>query len=160
MIDTLSQEPSTRPGSTVRQIGPHRADPWSDECDCLHPEAVIHARARLDSAPSPDAIATVFSVLGDATRLTVVLALQAGELCVTDLAAATGVNRTTISHQLRVLRAHRLVRRRREGKVVYYALDDDHVSELMSLAIVHIAEDTRLVLSDTPSAPTPERTTA
>jgi ArsR family transcriptional regulator len=70
----------------------------------------------------------------------VLVALGDSELCVTDLAAATGVNRTTISHQLRVLRSHRLVRRRRDGKVVYYAVDDDHVMDLVKLASAHVAE--------------------
>jgi ArsR family transcriptional regulator, lead/cadmium/zinc/bismuth-responsive transcriptional repressor len=70
----------------------------------------------------------------------VLTALAAGELCVCDLAAATGVNRSTVSHQLRVLRDHRLVRRRRQGKVVYYALDDDHVLQLLGIAGAHSAE--------------------
>lgn len=57
-----------------------------------------------------------------------------------DLAAAIGVNRSTVSHQLRVLRDHRLVRRRRVGKVVYYALDDDHVLQLLAIAGAHSTE--------------------
>jgi len=74
----------------------------------------------------------------------VLVALGSSELCVTDLAAATGVNRTTISHQLRVLREHRLVRRRRSGKVVYYALDDEHVQALVALTSQHVNEDTTI----------------
>ncbi|MBA3643037.1 MAG: helix-turn-helix transcriptional regulator, partial [Chloroflexia bacterium] len=62
------------------------------------------------------------------------------ELCVCDLAAATGINRTTVSHQLRVLREHRIVRRRRDGKVIYYALDDSHVATLLSMGAAHAAE--------------------
>jgi len=71
----------------------------------------------------------------------VLIALGDAELCVTDLAAATGVNRTTISHQLRILRTNRLVRRRRAGKVVYYALNDDHVVSLLTMATEHVAEN-------------------
>jgi ArsR family transcriptional regulator len=59
---------------------------------------------------------------------------------VCDLAAATGVNRSTVSHQLRLLREHRIVRRRRDGKVIYYALDDDHVASLLQMGTEHIAE--------------------
>ncbi len=95
------------------------------------------ARTGLGDAPPVDEIAGIFAILGDPTRMRVLVALGESELCVTDLAAATGVNRTTISHQLRVLRSHRLVRRRREGKVVYYALDDDHVMALVRMATAH-----------------------
>lgn len=112
---------------------------WSDDCECLHPSAVMAARRAIGDTP-PDDLAAVFAILGDATRMRVLVALGSSELCVTDLAAATGVNRTTISHQLRVLREHRLIRRRRDGKVVYYAVDDDHVTSLVQLAAVHLAE--------------------
>jgi DNA-binding transcriptional ArsR family regulator len=116
----------------------------SDERDCetdaIHPAAVMAARRALGDAPSPDGVAGLFAILGDPTRIRVLTALAAGELCVCDLAAATGVNRSTVSHQLRVLRDHRLVRRRRQGKVVYYALDDDHVLQLLGIAGAHSAE--------------------
>lgn len=115
---------------------------WDDDCDCLHPRSVMDARRALGDAAAPETTAAIFATLGDPTRLRVLIALGDRELCVTDLAAATGINRTTVSHQLRVLRHHRLVRRRREGKVVYYALDDAHVTELLKLANDHGAEVT------------------
>lgn len=111
------------------------------EEDVIHPRAVLAARGELAVAPPPDQVATLFGILGDPTRIRVLTALLPGELCVCDLAAATGVNRTTISHQLRTLRDHRLVRRRREGKVVYYALDDDHVIDLLGMASAHAGEE-------------------
>lgn len=110
------------------------------ETDAIHPAAVMAARRALGDAPSPVGVAAIFAILGDPTRIRVLTALSAGELCVCDLAAATGVNRSTVSHQLRVLRDHRLVRRRREGKVVYYALDDDHVLQLLAVAGAHSTE--------------------
>lgn len=110
------------------------------EVDAIHPSAVMAARRALGGAPPATNVAALFSILGDATRIRVLNALSGGELCVCDLAAATGVNRSTVSHQLRVLREHRLVRRRREGKVVYYALDDDHVVQLLGVAGVHASE--------------------
>lgn len=113
---------------------------WDDECDCLHPRTVMQARRALGDAAAPEDVADIFATLGDPTRLRVLIALGDRELCVTDLAAATGVNRTTVSHQLRVLRQHRLVRRRRDGKVVYYALDDEHVTDLLRLASAHVGE--------------------
>lgn len=125
---------------------------WSDDCDCLHPAAVMSARRVLGDSPDARDVASLFSILGDPTRMQVLIALGPGELCVTDLSAATGVNRTTISHQLRVLRGHRLVRRRREGKVVYYALDDDHVVALLSMASDHAAEVSGVPLRERDSA--------
>ncbi len=110
------------------------------EVDCIHPRAVRAARLALVEAPPPERTAGLFALLGDPTRFRLLSALLPGELCVCDLAAATGVNRTTVSHQLRVLRDHRLVRRRREGKVIYYALNDDHVGALLAMANAHAAE--------------------
>lgn len=119
---------------------PITAEERDCETDAIHPAAVMAARCALGNAPSPDGVASIFAILGDPTRIRVLTALASGELCVCDLAAATGVNRSTVSHQLRVLRDHRLVRRRREGKVVYYALDDDHVLQLLDVAGAHSAE--------------------
>jgi DNA-binding transcriptional ArsR family regulator len=113
---------------------------WDDDCDCLHPRSVMEARQALGESPAAEGVADIFATLGDPTRIRVLIALGDRELCVTDLAAATGVNRTTVSHQLRVLRQHRLVRRRRDGKVVYYALDDAHVTDLLRLASEHVDE--------------------
>jgi ArsR family transcriptional regulator, lead/cadmium/zinc/bismuth-responsive transcriptional repressor len=113
-----------------------------DACDCVHPAAVMAARRALAEAPASERMADIFAILGDPTRVRVLTALRAGELCVTDLAAATGINRTTVSHQLRVLRNHRLVQRRREGKTVFYAIDDDHVDALLDMAASHAAEGT------------------
>ena len=121
------------------------------EVECIHPRAVQAARAALADAPGPERTAAIFAILGDPTRLRVLSALLPGELCVCDLAAATGVNRTTVSHQLRVLRDHRLVRRRRDGKVVYYALDDDHVVSLLAMANAH-AEESDVAIAQRRSA--------
>lgn len=119
---------------------PLRRDERDCESDAIHPSAVMEARRALGDAQPSDDVATIFAILGDPTRIRVLTALSSGELCVCDLAAATNVNRSTISHQLRVLRDHRLVRRRREGKVMYYALDDDHVLDLLATASAHNAE--------------------
>lgn len=125
---------------------------WDDECECLHPRSVMEARRALGEAAAPEAVAEIFATLGDPTRMRVLVALGDRELCVTDLAAATGVNRTTVSHQLRVLRQHRLVRRRRAGKVVYYALDDDHITAMLRLASAHVGEARSDVVGERVSA--------
>lgn len=138
MFDTESQERFHAAPSPEDTLGPELLD---DDCDCVHPAAVMEARRALGDAPPAETMADLFAILGDPTRMRVLTALASGELCVSDLAVATGVNRTTISHQLRVLRAHRMVRRRRDGKVVYYALDDDHVAALLGMAAAHARED-------------------
>jgi DNA-binding transcriptional ArsR family regulator len=113
-----------------------------DDCETttLHPRQVMAARVRLADAPPAEDVARLFSILADTTRARLLTALTSGELCVCDLAAATGVNRTTVSHQLKVLRENRVVRRRREGKVIYYALDDEHVASLLTMGAAHVGE--------------------
>ncbi|MCA9860028.1 MAG: helix-turn-helix transcriptional regulator [Thermomicrobiales bacterium] len=105
----------------------------------IHPHQVREARARLAQARIADT-ARLFAVLGDPTRQRMLAALGDGELCVCDLALATGINRTTVSHQLRILREHHLVKSRRDGRVLFYSLDDDHVAHILSVASEHVAE--------------------
>ena len=116
--------------------------PTIDECgeNLIHPEMVERAQTRLLDGPPIEAISRQFALMADPTRLRLLIALSAGELCVCDLAAATGINRSTVSHQLRTLREARLVRRRRVGKVIYYGLDDDHVVNLIAVATEHLQE--------------------
>ena len=80
----------------------------------------------------------IFKLLGDPTRLKILLALKEEELCVCDLAVLLGVSRSAVSHQLRLLKATRLVKLRREGKIAYYSLDDSHISELIEVAMEHM----------------------
>ena len=114
----------------IVSFGPELAD---ELCDCMHPESVRHARMHLEDESAIMTAADLFSLLGDTTRLRVLVSLLHGELCVTDIATATEVNRTTISHQLRVLRGNNLVSRRRDGKVVYYSIANDTLTELLEL---------------------------
>ena len=79
-----------------------------------------------------------FKLLGDPTRLKILLALKEEELCVCDLAVLLGVSRSAVSHQLRLLKATRLVKLRRAGKIAYYSLDDTHISELIEVAMEHM----------------------
>jgi DNA-binding transcriptional ArsR family regulator len=112
-----------------------------DLCDelSIHPQQVRAARARLSVARDAD-MARLFAVLGDPTRQRMLAALGDGELCVCDLALATGINRTTVSHQLRILRENHLVKHRRDGRVLFYSLDDDHVTHILGVASEHVAE--------------------
>ena len=90
-------------------------------------------------------LAEVYKVLGHPGRLKIVHALFEDELCVCDLSALLGTTISAASHQLRVLRNHRLVRNRREGKLVYYRLDDDHVKQLFEAGLEHVLEPNKHV---------------
>ena len=108
---------------------------------CVHPDAVEAARARLAGREEElDGARGLFAALGDPTRLRLLAALQAGPLCTCDLAAVLGVTESAVSHQLRGLRALRLVASEREGKVAYHRLGaHDIVAALLSVAAEHIA---------------------
>lgn len=85
-------------------------------------------------------LAEFFKVFGDSTRIKIICALFESEMCVCDLSALLGVSQSAISHQLRTLKSNRLVKYRREGKVVYYALDDDHIKHIFDEGLNHIIE--------------------
>ncbi len=104
----------------------------------LHSDAV--ERAKQELVPEQDAagLAETFKVLGDPTRVRLIHALSVGELCVCDLAAVLDMTQSAVSHQLRLLRGMSIVKGRREGKVIFYSLDDDHVVQLLSQALEHI----------------------
>jgi len=90
-------------------------------------------------------LADVFSLLGDPGRLRLLAALlEAGELCVCDLAAVTGMNESAVSHALRLLRAHRVVSVSRRGRMAFYRLDDGHVRLLLNLGLTHAGHTTAI----------------
>lgn len=107
-----------------------------------HPTASeMHAaRARLIAPAAARTLAGVFKSLSDPTRLRIISLLAEQEFCVTDLAAALGMEQSTISHQLRDMRAQRLVSFRRQGQHVYYRLDDPHVRSLFEQGLAHIQD--------------------
>lgn len=85
-------------------------------------------------------LADTFQILANETRLRIVEALARRELCVRDLAAAVGSSQSAVSHHLRQLRQMRIVRYRKEGRMAYYRLDDEHVSALFRLGLEHVRE--------------------
>jgi DNA-binding transcriptional ArsR family regulator len=86
------------------------------------------------------AVADIFRVLGDPTRVKILDTLGGGELCVNDLAAKIEMTESAVSHQLRLLRTMRLVRVRRSGRLAYYAVDDHHILELLKQVGTHVQE--------------------
>lgn len=85
--------------------------------------------------------AELFRLFADPTRLKILCALQEGEICVSDIATRVEQTESAVSHQLRLLRAERLVASRKEGRAVYYRLLDAHISSLMMNALDHVAEE-------------------
>jgi ArsR family transcriptional regulator, lead/cadmium/zinc/bismuth-responsive transcriptional repressor len=101
---------------------------------------VLAARKGLHDRDTLAGLSETFKMLGDTTRLSILLALARRELCVGDLAAMLQLTDSAVSHQLRLMKATRLVRQRRDGKLVYYMLDDEHIEDLIRLGVRHVAE--------------------
>jgi DNA-binding transcriptional ArsR family regulator len=95
--------------------------------------------SQLDSH-AVEGLTEIFRVLGDPTRVRILDALSRAELCVGDLAATLGVTESAVSHQLRLLRSARIVRARRAGRMIFYALDDKHVLVLFRQGLRHVQE--------------------
>ena len=106
-----------------------------------HEENVSKARQNMLSEREFLFLAELFKALGDYTRVRILFALSVNELCVCALAEVLDMSQSAISHQLRLLRAAQLVRYRKEGKNVYYTLDDNHVRNLVSQGLEHIHEN-------------------
>jgi DNA-binding transcriptional ArsR family regulator len=111
-----------------------------DERHAADAAALAAVKSRMLGARSVAAVAEVFKLLGDPTRVRIVDALGQGERCVCDLAALVGITESAVSHQLRLLRAARLVRVRRAGRLAYYSLDDHHVTGLVHDTRKHVEE--------------------
>ncbi|MBU2489336.1 MAG: metalloregulator ArsR/SmtB family transcription factor [Proteobacteria bacterium] len=107
---------------------------------CIHLDRVARAREESVGPDLLERLARTFGVLADPTRLALVMALTGGEMCVCDLAAFLGVSPSAVSHQLARLRDLALVRRRRDGQMLYYSLDDDHVADLLTTGLAHMKE--------------------
>lgn len=104
----------------------------------LHAECIERVRRSLIDAPVSVDMGEMFSALGDPTRLRILSALRGGEVCVGDLTAALGMTQSAVSHQLRILRSLSIVKFRKQGRLVYYSLDDDHVSDLFERGLQHL----------------------
>ena len=105
-----------------------------------HDEAIRSARKALVGEETILGLTETFKVLSDPTRLQIVLAVSKQELCVIDIAELLGITQSAVSHQLRLLKTLRLVKQRKEGKLVFYTLDDEHIEDLIRVAARHISE--------------------
>jgi DNA-binding transcriptional ArsR family regulator len=111
-------------------------------CKAVHLDAarLVRLRGAMIAVEAIGTLAETFRVLGDSTRVRILDALSKAELCVCDLAALVDLSQSAVSHQLRLLRNMRLVRARRAGRMVFYALDDHHIVELFEQGLQHVEE--------------------
>ena len=110
----------------------------------IHEDEVLAASRSLIDGHTAGHLAQIFSALSDPTRLRIISALTEHELCVCDLAVVLKMSQSAVSHQLRLLRILNLVKFRKEGRVVYYALDDEHIRELYERGLEHITHQIRM----------------
>ncbi|MBP1759557.1 MAG: putative transcriptional regulator [Firmicutes bacterium] len=110
---------------------------------CVHTDLIESVRETLIPGGQVHLLAELFKTLGDPTRVRIMDALAKNEFCVCDLAELLGLSQSATSHQLRVLRSNQLVKYRREGKMIYYSLDDEHVMALYHEGLEHISEGRR-----------------
>lgn len=113
-----------------------------ERCDylCVHEDVVKNVITKMPQDETLYDLAELFKVFGDSTRIKILYALFESELCVCDIAQLLGLSQTAVSHQLRVLKNNKLVKFRREGKIIFYSLSDDHVRLIINQGMEHINE--------------------
>ncbi len=114
-----------------------------ERCDCtvIHEEVVNRVMGRMPEEERLYDLAELFKVFGDSTRIKILWALFESEMCVCDIAYLLNMTQSAISHQLRVLKQTKLVKNRKEGKIVFYSLEDEHIKQIFDQGMIHISED-------------------
>ena len=107
----------------------------------VHPDIVSYVAEKMPEMDDLFEVAELFKAFGDLTRARIICALTQSELCVSDLAVLLEMNQSAVSHQLRLLKQARLVKTRRDGKVRYYSLADEHIQKLFQVAFEHVLEE-------------------
>jgi ArsR family transcriptional regulator len=110
------------------------------DCDTIHSDIISKVRAKMPPEERLYDLAELFKVFGDTTRVKILSALFESEMCVCDIASLLNMNQSAISHQLRVLKTARLVKHRKDGKTVFYSLDDEHIKNIFDQGLEHISE--------------------
>jgi DNA-binding transcriptional ArsR family regulator len=113
------------------------------DCDVIHEEIVNKVREKMPQEETLYDLAELFKVFGDSTRIKILWALDESEMCVCDIAFLLNMTQSAISHQLRVLKQAGLVKSRREGKIVFYSLEDEHVKQIFDQGLIHISEESK-----------------
>lgn len=110
-------------------------------CDVIHEDVVTRVKDKMPKEETLYDLAEFFKVFGDSTRIKILCALDEAEMCVCDIAVLLNMTQSAISHQLRVLKQANLVKNRRDGKIVYYSLDDEHIKGIFDQGLTHINEN-------------------
>jgi ArsR family transcriptional regulator, lead/cadmium/zinc/bismuth-responsive transcriptional repressor len=116
--------------------------PMAERCDCdvIHEDIVDRVKGKMPEVELYE-LAELFKVFGDSTRTKILWALDEAEMCVCDIAYLLNMTQSAISHQLRVLKEAHLVKNRKEGKIVFYSLADEHVRKIFELGLIHKSEE-------------------
>ena len=110
------------------------------ECTIIHDDIISSVRSQMPEEETLYDLAELFKVFGDTTRVKILCALFESEMCVCDISALLNMTQSAISHQLRVLKSAKLVKNRKDGKVVYYSLDDEHIKHIFDQGLAHVTE--------------------
>lgn len=111
------------------------------DCSCIHDEVVEAVRVQMPEDESLMDLADTFKIFSDFTRVKILCALMKSEMCVSDISVLLSMTKSSISHQLRILKQSNLVKYRKVGSVVYYALADDHVKMIFNQGMEHVLEE-------------------
>ena len=111
------------------------------DCDVIHEDIVRQVKNKMPQEETLYDLAELFKVFGDSTRIKILWALDEAEMCVCDIAFLLNMTQSAVSHQLRVLKQADLVKNRRDGKNVFYSLDDEHVKQIFNQGLIHISEE-------------------
>ena len=111
---------------------------FSCDCNVIHQEVVDTVLQKMPNEYTFNKLADLFKLIGDTTRCRILFALDQKEMCVCDLANVLNMTKSSVSHQLAVLRRSGVVKCRRSGKEVYYTLDDEHIVKLFEVGLEHI----------------------
>ena len=106
-----------------------------------HEDVLERVRKKMPNEDPIYEVSELFKVFGDSTRARIICALNIEEMCVCDLSALLNMTQSAISHQLRILKSSRLAKSRKQGKVVYYSLDDSHIGDIFAKAFEHVMEE-------------------
>ena len=119
------------------------SEPGLEVCEehVVHTSTVRKAGEHMPEGRTLDRLADLFKLFADPTRVRILCALFESEMCVCDIAELLGMGQSAISHQLRLLKVSRIVKSRKQGRVVYYSLDDAHIGQIFAMAFAHVMEE-------------------
>ena len=116
-------------------------EPLCAEANVIHEDVLARVKEKMPDEEPVYEVSELFKVFGDSTRARIICALNIEEMCVCDLTVLLNMTQSAISHQLRILKTARLVKSRKQGKIVYYSLDDAHIGDIFAKAFEHVMEE-------------------